>query len=78
MAGRGASHQVEVEVHVRPGYARHTVKPEAGDRGEILLERHHEIVLVRHVLVIIAEEELGERFNLPEYSRLEIKPMRCN
>jgi hypothetical protein len=53
-----------MEVHIGPRNARHTVEPEAGYGGEISFQRHKEIVLVCHVLVVVAEEELGKRLDL--------------
>ena len=61
---REVSNQVEMEVHVGPGNARHAVEPEARYGCQVPLERHQEIVLVRHVLVVGCEEELGEGLDL--------------
>ncbi len=71
-AVRSASDQVELEVHVGPGDACDTVEPEAGDGGEIPLEQHKYIVVVRHILLVVAEEELREGFDL---TRTEESPL---
>jgi hypothetical protein len=59
-----AANQVKMEVHIGPRNARHTVEPEAGYGGEISLQRHKEIVLVCHVLVVITNKKLEEGLNL--------------
>jgi hypothetical protein len=68
---RGVSYLVEVQIHVGPGNTCHTIEPEARDRGYVFLEQLKNLVLVRQVLSIIAEEELDEGLDLSGKTRLE-------
>ncbi len=65
-----------MEVHEGPGDARHAVEPEAGDGGQVPLERHDEVVLVRHVLVVGGEEELGEGLDLKGQQIMRVRAPR--
>ena len=55
-----------MKVHIGPRDAGDAVKPKAGDRENVTLDREEEIVLVGHVVVVKAQEKLREGLYLSE------------
>ena len=65
--------QIEMHVHVRPGYTRHAVEPEARKWRKIARDAYDQIVLIRHVDFVVANKELAECLQLPDNDRIFTK-----